>query len=236
VSDVFEEVEESLRQDKFAQFLQKHAAWLIAGVVALLLAIGGYQGFNAWRLSQSRDTADRMTQAHALVEAGKFPEAEKALGEIANSGPAGYKAAALMELGAVRSSQGDNAGALKAYDQAAGVSPTAQFRDAAKLKAAYVAADLEDFAKLEARLKPMVDGGGPFSFQARELLGLQAAANGDTTRARSELEFLTLALDAPAGVRQRAQSALAVLGPAPESNGEPADAPKAAAPKAGDKQ
>jgi hypothetical protein len=235
VSDVFEEVEEGLRQDQFAIFIKKYGVLLAAGFVAILLGIGGYQGFTAWQANQSRDFATKLDQAQQLATAHKDAEAEKALNDIIGRAPAGYKTAALLQLGAVKLDKGDEAAALKAYEDAAKASPTPQFRDIAQLKAAYVAADIEDFAKLDARVKPIIDKAGPFSFQARELLAMQAYANGDTARAREELEFLTLALDAPEGVRQRAQGLLSALGPAP-ANAEPAGAPKAPPANTGEKK
>jgi hypothetical protein len=235
VSDVFEEVEEGLRQDQFSTFIKKYGVLLAAGFVAILLGIGGYQGFAAWQVNQSRDFATKLDQAQQLVGAHKGGEAEKALTDLIGRAPPGYKTAALLQLAAVKLDKGDKAGALKAYEDAAKASPTQQFRDIAQLKAAYVAADIEDFPKLEARVKPMLDKAGPFSFQARELLAMQAYANGDAARAREELEFLTLALDAPEGVRQRAQGLLSALGPAPAS-AEPAGAPKAPPANTGDKK
>ncbi len=236
MSDVFEEVEEGLRQDQFAIFLKKYGVLVAAGLIAILLGIGGYQGFAAWQANQSRDFAGKLDQAQTQIAAHKDADAEKALKDVIARAPAGYKTAALLQLGAVKLDQGDEAAALKAYEDAAKASPTQQFRDIANLKAAYVAADVEDFAKLDARVKPLIDKGGPFSFQARELLAMQSYANGDIARAREELQFLTLALDAPEGVRQRAEGLLSALGPDPAESAEPASAPKAPTEKTGEKK
>ena len=231
MSDVFEEVEEGLRQDQTATFLKKYGLWLAGGVVAVLLGIAGYQVFGAWQTGQSHAAANEMAAAQELLAGGKTAEGEKALVDIAAKSGGGYKTAALMQLGGIKAGAGDTAAALKYYDDAAAASPTKQFRDAAKMKAAYIAADVEDFAKLEARVKPLIDEAGPFSFQARELLGLQAAANGDMDRARTELEYLTLAVDAPEGVRQRAQSILSTFPPKPAAAALAAAAPAGAGEK-----
>jgi hypothetical protein len=230
VSDVFEEVEEGLRQDKYTTFFKKYRNWLIAGVVVFLGSIGAFQAFQSWQSSQSVSYADRMNAAEKLLQARDFPGAQKAFTDIAAGAPAGYKTMALMQAAAARAAQADFKGALADYDKAAAGAPDATFRDVARMKAAYIASDLEDFKALEARLKPIVDGGGALAFQARELIGVQAYANGDTARAREEFNYLTVALDAPPSVRQRAQISLAALGPAPaaKETAEPASAPAAA--------
>lgn len=224
MSDVFEEVEEELRRDKYAEFFQKYAVAIGAGVVLILAAVGGYQAWRAWDANHAGAYAVRMEDAAALLRNRKVEEAEKQFASIAKDAPAGYKTSALLALGGSRSARGDTKGALEAYDQAAAASPTKEYRDVARLKAAYIAADLEP-ANLETRLKPLIDEGGAFSFQARELRAMQAYGAGDLAHAREDFEFLSLALDAPQSLRGRAQSALAVIGPAPQG-AAPADAPK----------
>ena len=87
----------------------------------------------------------------------------------------------------------------------------------AQLRAAYLAAETENFAALEARLKPLIDARGPFSYLARELIGVEAYEAGQNERARTEFTYLESAFDAPQGVRGRASRYLSVLGPAPET-------------------
>lgn len=229
MSDVFEEVEEGLRQDQVSTFLKKYGRYLIAGAVLILASIGGYQAYQSWRSNQAISYADKMAEAQKALAASKFDEAQKQYAEIAANAPAGYKAMAYMQLGAAHTGLNDMKAALADYDRAAAAAPDKTFAELARLKAAYVAADIEDFKQLDARLKPLVDAGGPLGLMARELLGVQAFANGDMVRAREEFTFLSVALDASEGVRQRAQISLAALGPKPAA-AAPASAPPASAP------
>jgi hypothetical protein len=106
-------------------------------------------------------------------------------------------------------------------------------RETAQLRAAYIAAETQDFSALQTRLQPIIDSGSRLSYLARELLAIEAWEAGQNDIARDALENLTLAFDAPEGVRQRAQVALSVIGPAPESPETPA-ASAATAPAEGD--
>jgi hypothetical protein len=230
LSDVFEEVEEGLRQDQVAIFAKKYGPYLIAIAVAFLASIGGWQVYQSWRSNNAITYADKMAAAQKTLAANKFAEAEKEFAAIAANAPAGYKAMAFMQMGAAHSGLNDMKAALADYDKAAAAAPDKTFADLARLKAAYIAADVEDFKALDARTKPLIEGGGALSFMARELIGVQAFANGDAARAREEFSFLTVALDAPQTLRQRAQISLAALGPKPVESAtpEPAAAPAAA--------
>jgi hypothetical protein len=95
----------------------------------------------------------------------------------------------------------------------------------AQIRAAYIAADTGDFAALQTRLTPIIESETRFSYLARELLGIEAWEAGEIDLARDTLESLTLAFDAPEEVRQRAQIALSVIGPAPATSADGAEAP-----------
>lgn len=227
MTDAFEEVEEGLRRDQYTQFFKRYAAWLIGAVLAVLIGIGGFQVFQGWQKRQGGAYADEMAAAQTLLTSGKAAEAQAQFEAIAARAPVGYKTMALLQAGAARAAQNDLKGALVDFDKAAAAAPTKAYKDLARLKAAYVAADVEDFATLDTRVKPLIDEAGPFSYQARELIAVQAMANGDTVRARKEFDLLVVALDAPETVRQRAELSLTALGPRPAA---PAGAPASAAP------
>jgi hypothetical protein len=98
-------------------------------------------------------------------------------------------------------------------------------RDTARLRAAYIVAETQDFAALQPRLQPLIESDSRLSYLARELLGIEAWEAGNLDLARETLQNLTLAFDAPEAVQQRAQVALAVIGPAPETSADGANAP-----------
>jgi hypothetical protein len=97
------------------------------------------------------------------------------------------------------------------------------------LRAAYIAAETQDFAAVQARLQPLIEAGGPISFPARELLGVEAWEAGQFDLARQTFQGLSDAFQTPDSVRQRAQLALAVLGPGAEQAESPAQAGAAGA-------
>lgn len=235
MTDIFDEVEENIRQERFAQLFKRYGLLALLVVVLVLAGVGGWQAYEYWQRQQAASFGEELDAGTELLAKNDLAGAEaKFTALIAKASP-GYKAAALMERAGARVAQGDNENALKDLDEAVKVAPEPTMKDLARLKAALVAADFQDFKTLEPRLTKMIEDAGPFQFQARELLGMEALEAGEPEKAREQFDFLTLALEAPEGVRERAGVALAVIGPKPQAaTAEPADAP--AAPAAGEKK
>jgi hypothetical protein len=225
-SDSFiQEVDESLRQDRMLDVARKWGPWIIGAFVLVLAGVLAWQGWQDYSLKQGRAHADEYAAAQALAREGNFEEAKIAFERLSNEGPQNYRVMARMEQGALLEVQGDLEAALAKFDEAAEAANDPVMRETAQLRAAYIVADTQDFAALQQRLNPLIESESRLSFLARELLGLEAWEAGNNDLARDTLENLTLAFDAPEAVRQRAQVALSVIGPAPSASADGAPAP-----------
>jgi hypothetical protein len=216
VTDLFEEVEENLRRDQLQNLWKKYGVFAIGGAVALVLGVGGVGVYRSWQDGQSKAASETFAEIQQLAQTDPAAAAPK-LAAFAKNGFGGYKALAEMERAGVLQAEGDLAGALLAFDNAAKMSNEPAIKQSAQLRAAYIAAETENFATIDARVQPLIANGGAFGYLARELLGVEAYEAGQTERARAEFSYLETAFDAPEGVRERAQRFLAVIGPAPEA-------------------
>lgn len=218
-TDTFvQEVDERLREERMLAFAKRYGPWIAAALVLLLVAIGGWQWWQEEQRNRARAHADRYAAALELMGGGDVAAAKEALEELTRSGPRAYRVMARMQHAALLVREGDLQGAIAGFDQAAEMARDPVLRESAQLRAAYLAADTQDFEALQARLEPLIESESRLSFLARELLAIEAWEAGQTELARSTLQDLSLAFDAPEGVRQRAQVALAVVGPAPAAN------------------
>jgi hypothetical protein len=155
-----------------------------------------------------------------LARDGNLDGAKAEFERLSNEGPRAYRVMAQMERAALLEAEGDLEGALAGFDAAAEAANDPVMRESAQLRAGYIAAETQDFPALQQRLAPLIESDSRLSYLARELLAIEAWEAGETQLARETLETLTLAFEAPEPVRQRAQIALSVIGPAPESDAE----------------
>ena len=209
--DLFEEVEEQLRSDRYKTLALKVLPWIGAALASALvaaLAIWGWQTYTARGIAKA---SDQYAQALEAFSQGRNDEAFRIWGEVAKSPSKGYRSLALMQQGGIRLADGKTDEAVKLFDAAAEAAPTPLIQDAARLKSAFALLDTAPYPAMEERLKPLLEDGRPYRVQAREALGFAKLMKGDVAGARGEFVVLSLLADAPEGARQRANAAIQLI-------------------------
>lgn len=209
--DFVDEVGDALKRDEQIEAAKKLWPVALGCLLAVVIGVGGYQGFKAWNQRALAQASVQYEGALKALDGGDVPAAKKQLQTMSQKGPKVYRAMALMQLGAAAVSENRLKDALSAYDLAAGLFSDPLMADAARLKAAYIFADVGSYKELQARVKPLADDKAPFRYLARELLATSAMKSGDVEQARDIFQALTLALDAPKAVQERASASLALL-------------------------
>lgn len=216
MSDIFGEVDESLRQDKLEGWWNRYQ-YFVYGAFGLVLLAVAVNEFVLIPRAEAARTARALEMEKGLSElhTGSYAAAQAAFSELANGGSklaplaANYLAQTLYEGG------GDAQGAADALAAIASVEG-GPYERIALLKKAYFLADDQSMVELEATLGSLVDDEGPLGALARELVAAKAFATGDNARARTEFNRLRYDAAAPAGVVRRAELALAAI-PAAET-------------------
>jgi hypothetical protein len=211
VVDVFEEVEEEMRAEKWRRLAIKYLPW-IGGLLllALLIALGVW-GYDAWRKAETNKASEAYARGVEALQKGDRPAATKAFTESAEANTSAYKALALMNLGGLLIEDEKTAEAVKRFDEAAKATSAPLIADAARLKAALAVLDTAPYAELEERLRPLTEDGRPYRPLAREALGIAMLKDGKTKEARGEFVVLTLRTDTPETLKARAQAAIAAI-------------------------
>jgi hypothetical protein len=213
VADIFKEVEEDLRREKFEQLWQRYGRWVIALAVVVVLGTAGSVAWQRYQQHREAQLAEQYGAAIALTDpsTGDLAKADAALANIADAG-GGYGALASLERAAVKAKAGDIDGAAKIYDAMVADSTTpAALRDLAKLLKVMRLVDSGDPAALTSDLAPLMAPENPWRFTATELTAILALKSGDQKHA-TEL-FTQLADDqaAPSSLRARAAEMAAAL-------------------------
>ncbi|HWA00538.1 MAG TPA: tetratricopeptide repeat protein [Caulobacterales bacterium] len=224
-SDSFiQEVDEQVRADRLVAMAKRYGPWALGAFVALLLGVVGWEFWRNHQIDEARKHSDAFAAAQEQLRAGNLQEGAAAFEALTQRGPKTYRVMAMMQRAAALEAQGDLQAAIAEFDRAAEAADDATMRDAARLRAAYLVADTQDFQAVQQRLAPLIAEHNQFSYLARELLAVEAWEAGQLQVARDTLNGITLAFDAPPSVRQRAQFELAVIGSGPAEAAAPAPA------------
>ena len=100
MTDLFEEVEEQLRSDRYKQFARKALPWMLGIAAAALIATLGYWGYDSYRGKQIANASEQYAAAVDAMVAGDKTKASQLWGEVSKSPAKGYKSLALMHMGA----------------------------------------------------------------------------------------------------------------------------------------
>ena len=225
----FKEVDESVRQDRVLAMGKRIAPFAIGVFVAVLIGGGATEFWRAHTTQEAEQQSTAFSAAQEKAQAGDLTAASAQLETLSHQGPETYRVLAMMTHAATLEAKGDMPGAIAGFDAAASAAHDPLLRDTARLRAAYIVADTQDFQALRTRLAPLMQGTGQLSYLAKELFAVKAWEAGQNDLARSTLQNLQYAFGAPESVRSRAQLELAVVGPAPAGT-TPAPAAPAATP------
>ena len=223
MADIFEEVEEGLRQDRLSGLWKKYGIFAYIGAALL---IGGV-ALNEYLQIQAKQTVERealrLEAALNEVEARNYEEAAAQLTAIIGDEIAPANIAAHYLAGVRLDGNGDTLAAADVLGNSVGdaAEPTEKL---ALIKSAYLKADTATRSELESMLAPLANDDGPFGALSKELIAAKALQDGDIEFARREFSFLRLAQNVPPGVVTRATRALDALPPVSETQPEPAPA------------
>jgi len=230
VTDIFEEVDESLRQETLLQWWKRMMPVLI-GVVVLVIAGVGVLEFFKWQRDQEIDKqAQAFDTAVTALDKKDLAAAKTAFAQI-GEGKGGFAAIANHMLAGVEKDLTDDKAAIAQHLAAAAERDNGVVGDIAVLKLAYAKADTADLAEIEKTVAPLIAKGGYIAALGRELVAAKAFAGGDVERARTEYQALSLEIEAPQSMKIRVQQTLLTFPPRPVASAPlPAAAPAPAAP------
>ncbi|MBO37831.1 MAG: hypothetical protein CMM75_01465 [Rhodospirillaceae bacterium] len=215
MGDIFREIDEELRQERFERLWQRYGKVIIGTAVAIVVAVGGFKAFQHYQLKQRETHSAQYASASKFLLEGKSTEAEALFSNLNEDAGSGYAVLSRFQQAAIKADAGDLLGAVKLYDQITrdnGVDKS--LRDAAVIFSISRQLDIGeiDRAKLGSRLKPLISEKGPWRHSALELSGLLALQAGDLLGARELFAKISDDPEASNNMRTRASQILAVIG------------------------
>ena len=213
MADIFREVDEDLRHERYLKLWRRWRYWLLGVGVAALGAAVAYVMIADARESAREAEGRQFAAAMAGIESGRGSEAVEQLAMLSADSETGYAALARLAEADARAGRGDISGAIFVYDQIAADSRLDPlYRDLGALLAAQRLVDRASAAEVNQRLAPLLAGHSPWRPLAAELSAIAELRAGNETAARSLFAELVSDPAAPLGMRQRAAELLMSLG------------------------
>ncbi|MBL6431097.1 MAG: tetratricopeptide repeat protein [Alphaproteobacteria bacterium] len=180
MSDIFREVDEEIRHERYKRLWDRFGPYLIAGALLIVVGTAAYRGWVYWRETEAQASGDVFVQAVRLAEEGSSPTPRPA-SAICPTRPAAIRASLGCARQAFRPRPAIRPRPFARFDAiAADSGENDALRDIARLRAGYVALDTQDFSGAADRLEPLAGDDNALRFLARE--GLASAPGRRATR------------------------------------------------------
>lgn len=203
MSDIFREVDEDIRQEKYRRLWDRFGPWVIGAAVLIVVATAGYRGWVYYQDTQAQAAGDKFIQAIDLAEDGDFAGADAIFAEL-ETAHGGYPALATLRRATTLSAEGKTEEAIKAFDAiATDTGVDEDLREIAALRAAFLAVDTESYVSIADRVEPLAGDTDPFRASAREIMALAAWKAGEVEAARGWITALDEDQETPGDVAAR---------------------------------
>lgn len=198
MSDVMQEVNDELRQQRLEAFWVENRNWIIGGIILAIITTAGLTWWRGYSYKQD------MARTSQLIAAVKSDDA-KTLTDFAATSGKNHAALAKFSAAGLHVKNGNPARAVELYAEIAGsMSVTRELRDLAKILSLNLRLGTEDPKKLHKELAAMSGKNEPYRYTALEMDALVYAAEGNMKEAAAKLEAISASPDAPEDSRLRA--------------------------------
>ncbi|MEC9022356.1 MAG: tetratricopeptide repeat protein [Pseudomonadota bacterium] len=212
--DIFQEVDEELRQDRLQRFWGLYGRFILVGVVLVIGAAAGWKGWDHYSLVKRMDSSHQYQVAENLLREGKPDDALALFADLSRKGFGSYQKLGEIRKAALLRDSGNIEGAVDIYARISqDTSQSRILRDAASLNLVLTKFGGSDKKRqsLVSYLRPLTDAGRPLRISALEVLGLLELERGDKKSAGSIFKKLVDASEAPESIRARAARLVTIL-------------------------
>lgn len=207
------EIDEAVRQDDAAQFMQKYGLVLGGAVVLVLASLGGYLFWDSQVESGLEQQSETMISALDSIQANELENANETIAPLLSSDEAGARTAARLLQAGTALEQEKFAEAAEHY-AAVAADPDAPpaLRDLALIREVASTFDEREPADVIAKLEQLAVPGNAFFGSAAELTAIAHLEAGNRSEAGNLFAQISKDEELPETLRSRARQMAGLLG------------------------
>lgn len=207
------EVDENLRRDQLRDLFKAYGSWLIAAVLLLLAASGGFIWWKQHQVQRSEAQVEELAKIYKDIGSGSAGQASQQLDQLATSGSKAVRATALFTRAALALQQNDLKLATTTYKTiASDDSLPDPYRNAALIRQTALEFDQLQPQQVIARLQPLTKPGEPWFGTAGEMSALAMIKQGRNQEAGQLFAAIAKDTGVPQSIRARAVQVAGSLG------------------------
>ena len=210
--NLFKEIDEDLRQQKYANLWKKYGKFVIAGAVVLIIGVASIQGWEAYNLNRKITDSNLLMSALKSIDQANPTNAIALLDNLTKDGSLGYSILAKFNQAAILTKSGKYHKAIENYLSISEDMRIEQnLRDLALIRSAYLSLEHTSSDKPLEKLSSIINMENAWRHSAKELSALFSYKSGDNVRAHQLYKELADDTTAPTGMRSRAAEMAAIL-------------------------
>lgn len=199
MNEIFEEVNEDLKQQQLREFWEENRNWIIGGVVGSIIATGSMSGYRSWEASRNVKATSELSEIVSDLKDGGIENLEKFIGTTNKN----HALIARMVLAATFIDNGDIEKAISVYNDIASTKGIDKnYKNYAKFLSVKYRAENLSAEAMATELETVLDSN--WRHVALELLATTQAKEAKYAEAVETLNKLTSDADTPNALRSRA--------------------------------
>lgn len=207
------EVDDALREERLLGAARRYGWWIAIVVGLALAALAGWLWYSAHQTAKVGKTGEKYVVALDQLEAGRLPEASRALTPLMSDAAPGPRAATRLVRAGIALEQGSRAEAARIYAAvAADADAPRAYRDVATIREVATRFDSLPPEQVIARLKGLAVPGNPWFGSAGELVGAAYLKQGKPELAGPLFAAVAKDPKVPETLRSRARQMAGLLG------------------------
>ena len=205
MTDIFREVEEDVRRERFEKLWKQYGDYVIAGVAAIVIGAAGYKLWTRYEDQQRFNAAKTFMTAQQAADSGQSAQASAMFGKLAKSGPGGYSTVAKLAEANTLLMSGKRDDAVALYKSIA-EKDSSGLGNVARMRAAWALVETAPRSELETLLAPLNVQTSGWRFLAGEVLAYSDYRAGSIQQAGREYKALASDTAASQALRDRANA------------------------------